>query len=321
MSDEPEKKLPQDKADPVAALNQPSDARFLASVLDHLEEGVYFVDLQRRITLWNRASETITGWSAQAVLGRRCADGILRHCDATGTILCGGDCPLLAAMNDGQTRTTEVFMLRSDGARIPVHVRVSPMRSDDGAISGCVEVFSNDASRLAVLEEMKHLHDAAMLDSLTGLPNRRFLLSRFPRVLEEAQMQSIPVAVLFIDLDHFKSINDTFGHDWGDEVLRIAATTLRGNLRSLDVIARWGGEEFVIVAPNMMAAELTGFSERLRALIERCEIGRPAHSIAVTASIGCTLAGADEGWEAVTARADRLMYESKRSGRNRVTQG
>lgn len=302
-------------------IEDPPRAEFLSSVLDHLDEGVYFVDPQRTITLWNRAAETITGWSAESVLGRRCADGILSHCDENGTRLCESGCPLAASMGDGKSRTAQVFMLRHDGARIPVHVRAMAMRDARGVINGCVEVFSDDSGRLAVLEEIQHLRDDAMKDPLTGLPNRRFLLSRLPRIFGESNAQSGPVAVIFVDLDHFKQINDTYGHELGDEVLRVAAATLRSNLRSLDVIARWGGEEFVVVAPDLDADKLGAFAERLRALLAQCEIGRPAFDIRVTASIGCTIAGRDEPWTEVTARADRLMYDSKGSGRNRVTQG
>lgn len=295
---------------------------FLLSVLDQLDQGVYFVDCQRRITLWNRAAETITGWPAGAVIGRRCADGVLRHCDETGHILCGCGCPLLAAMSDGQERSTQAFLLHRSGARIPVHVKASVLRDEEGNIVGSVEVFSNNSGQLASLEELGHLRNAAMMDPLTSLPNRRFLDERrTARVLEEARHLGQPAALLFIDLDHFKRINDTYGHEMGDEVLRVAATTLRSNLRPLDLIARWGGEEFVIVATGLAEESLRLFAERLRSLVERCEIGRPTHDLRVTASIGCTVAREGETWSELTARADRLMYESKERGRNRVTLG
>jgi diguanylate cyclase (GGDEF)-like protein/PAS domain S-box-containing protein len=298
-----------------------NDERVLVSILDQLEEGVYFVDSERRITLWNRAAETITGWPAESVVGLRCADGILRHCDGAGKVLCGSGCPMLAAMTDGEARTAEIFMLRRDGARVPLHVRVAAIKGDDGTINGCVEVFRNDSERSQVLEEIQQLRDAAMLDSLTGLPNRRFLFERLDRMMAEAHARSIPIGVLFVDIDHFKNINDTYGHEWGDEVLRVATSTLRSNLRAHDVIARWGGDEVLIVAPDLGGDGLRSFAERLRALIERCEVGRPEVNIRITASVGCTAAAPSEEWTSVTSRADRLMYESKRRGRNRVTQG
>lgn len=296
-------------------------AGFLASVLDHLEEGVYFVDRERRITLWNRGAEEITGWPSDAVLGRRCSEGVLRHCDSSGAILCGSGCPLLAAMDAAEPRSAEAFMLRRDGARIPVRIRVKPMFGSAGEVTGCVEVFSNDSDRLSVLEEMEELRDQALLDPLTDLPNRRFLDSRLPGMFERSRPGGAPFGLLFIDLDHFKAVNDTFGHAMGDEVLRVSAATIRSNLRSVDLIARWGGEEFVVVVPHPDAAQFQKLSERLRVLIEQCEIGRPQHDIRVTASIGGTLAHPRERWEEVAARADELMYTSKRNGRNRVTHG
>jgi diguanylate cyclase (GGDEF)-like protein/PAS domain S-box-containing protein len=297
-----------------------SGADLLTAVLDHLDEAVYLVDTDRRITLWNKAAEAITGWASAEVVGRRCADGILRHCNEEGSILCGAGCPLLAAMDDGESRNAQVFMLRRDGARIPVHVRVAAMKNSTGSIDGCIEVFSSDASRDAVIDEIRELRDQAMMDALTGLPNRRFLLSRLTRILDSASRNSEPVAVLFIDLDHFKGINDGFGHEIGDEALRVIGATLRGNLRAGDLVARWGGEEFLILAPGLSGEALFTFAERIRALVERCEIGRPKH-VSVTASIGCTTARLGETWSGLVARADALMYESKKKGRNRVTQG
>src|SRR5512140_1326105 len=121
-----------------AMVAEQSQAEFLASVLDHLDEGVYFVDLERRIALWNRAAETITGWPVASVLGRRCADGVLGHCDGDGNILCGSGCPLVAAMGDGESRTARAFMLRRDGVRVPVRVRAMAIRDAQGTVHGCV---------------------------------------------------------------------------------------------------------------------------------------------------------------------------------------
>lgn len=165
----------------------------------------------------------------------------------------------------------------------------------------------------------------AATDPLTGLYNRRYAMSHAARILREAAAAGRPVAVLIGDLDHFKRINDTWGHAAGDAVLVEIAARLRANLRGADVLARLGGEEFLIVMPETDAAQAGPAAAR----ICRCVSGRPvvleggARTVPVTMSIGVASthpgSGRQETVEALIDRADRALYASKAAGRNQIT--
>lgn len=289
------------------------------SLLESLFDGVYYVDRDRRITVWNSAAERISGFSKAEVLGHCCGDNILRHVDEQGHELCLEGCPLAACMHDGKVRETNIYLHHKQGHRVPATVRVSPVRDDRGAITGCVEVFSDNSSAQQIISELESLKKEVYLDPLTGTGNRRYGEMILATRLFEWKSHGVPFGVIFLDIDHFKSFNDRYGHKIGDEVLIMAGKTITNLLRRMDVVARWGGEEFVIVLQNITADFLVSAAERLRRFIEKSFLMVGDEQLAVTASLGATLAQVDDTLESIVERADRLMYVSKTSGRNRVS--
>jgi two-component system cell cycle response regulator len=163
------------------------------------------------------------------------------------------------------------------------------------------------------------LEHAALTDGLTGMQNRRFFDDALREYLDEFRRIRRPVGLMIIDLDHFKKINDTHGHDVGDMVLREVAACLQGMTRFHDVVARLGGEEFAIVAPNMNEDSLLGFSERLRDAIAALAIENENAILRVTASIGVAVWNGKETADELYRRADGHLYQAKRTGRNRVS--
>jgi diguanylate cyclase (GGDEF)-like protein len=128
--------------------------------------------------------------------------------------------------------------------------------------------------------------------------------------------------LLFCDIDHFKSLNDTFGHNLGDNVLRMIAQTLRANIRETDTMGRWGGEEFLIILQDIDAESLLMIGEKLLNLVRKSHLTLPdRHILSATVSIGGTLVRKNDTVDSVVDRADRLMYQSKVSGRDRITIG
>jgi two-component system, cell cycle response regulator len=164
------------------------------------------------------------------------------------------------------------------------------------------------------------LRDQATTDPLTGLPNRRTLVETLDRELERSRRVEAACAVVFVDLDHFKRVNDTHGHAAGDAVLREAASAMRATLRPYDVVGRFGGEEFVVVLPGCDAAGAQAAAERLRVSIAATAVAVGETTLRVTCSLGVAVGGAhSEGdREALLAAADAALYEAKKSGRNRV---
>ncbi|MGQ9894824.1 MAG: GGDEF domain-containing protein [Roseiflexus sp.] len=198
-------------------------------------------------------------------------------------------------------------------------VRVTPIRDAQGAIIGAVEVFSDISPQKVVQEELERMRALALLDPLTGIGNRRFIESNTYSLLEELRRYGWSFGVILIDIDHFKAVNDTFGHLVGDEILKMVARTLLHNIRTFDIVGRWGGEEFVVIARNVDSALLRSLAERLRILVEKSSLPVANEVVYVTISMGAALARWNDTPVTLLDRADQMLYLSKQSGRNRVS--
>ncbi|MEN6408548.1 MAG: diguanylate cyclase [Anaerolineaceae bacterium] len=297
-----------------------SDEKRLRRILDHLYDGVYVVNLKRQIQLWNRASEEISGFSASEVLGKCCADNILQHVDAEGNSLCSAMCPLAKTMADGQPRENEVYLRHKSGHRVPVHVRVTPLLDDAGAIIGAVEIFNDNTSQIAFRRRLEEITNIAMKDPLTGLTNRRYMELEISRHLAQYQRKEIgEFGVLFIDLDNFKGINDTFGHEAGDLVLKMVSQTLANSLRQRDLLGRWGGDEFIAIIDGVDTEQLAVIANRACVLTSTTWQSFNGVPCSPTISIGVTLVHPGDTQDCLLRRADEAMYQSKKAGRNQIT--
>ncbi len=296
-----------------------ADPSFLSRVLDNVSDGVYFVDTERTIIYWSKGSEAISGFDSASVVGRHCYENILGHVDKEGNRLCHNGCPLAASMADGEERNAEVFLHHRDGHRVPINVRVVPMKNENGEVIGAVETFHDDTARAEALERAEQMEEMAYIDALTRVGNRRFAEFVIADRLGEWKRYKWSFALLFIDVDHFKKINDVHGHALGDQVLTMVARTIQGVARAHDFIGRWGGEEFVMVIAGADESGLISAAERVRSLVENSGLRADTAEIAVTVSIGATVPEPDDSLETLIARADERMYRSKAAGRNCVT--
>jgi diguanylate cyclase (GGDEF)-like protein/PAS domain S-box-containing protein len=295
---------------------------FYKDLVDNLYDGVYFVDRDRTITYWNHGAERITGYAAEHVVGRACRDNLLCHVTANGTQLCLSGCPLSACMADGHPREAEVFLHHADGHRVPVLVRAAPLRDSHGQILGAVETFSNSLALIDTRHELHELRRQHQTDPLTEVASRVFVEGRLHGVLAENAETGGTAGLLFIDVDHFKAVNDRFGHLIGDQMLRMVAATLRHNMRATDLVGRWGGEEFVAVLYDVASEpQLFAIAEKLRHLVASSSLDAGAASVSVTVSIGATLLRPGDDPAGAIHRADELMYQSKQAGRNTVSLG
>lgn len=288
------------------------------TLLDSVFEGVYYVDRERRITFWNRGAEELTGYSSAEVLGRRCMDGILKHVDDSGCSLCLGPCPLLRTMLDGRPREAQLYLHHREGHRLPVGVRTAPIVDPAGAIVGGVEVFRNRMTAPSSAAELEEFRRRAQYDELTALANRRSLDLQLKAKLDDMKRFEWPFGVLLIDIDHFKSVNDTYGHLVGDQCLKVVARTLSKSVREKDITGRWGGEEFLVIVPVLHSSELRALAERLRVLIQASTVP-DCPDVHLSISIGASLARYGDTFEELLKRADALLYRSKDEGRNRVS--
>jgi diguanylate cyclase (GGDEF)-like protein len=165
----------------------------------------------------------------------------------------------------------------------------------------------------AVIRELAAL---ARMDELTGLANRRYFDERAEIELDRSRRHQLPLALMMVDIDRFKSINDQGGHSAGDRVLQHVAQTLGQRLTRMDIVARYGGEEFVLLLPSMNGAQAVALAESIRLDVAALQV----HSTTVTVSIGVTEFGASDDLSSMLERGDQALYQAKHSGRNRVVQ-
>jgi len=298
----------------------PSDPNFYKDLLDHMSDGVYFVDCNRRILYWNEQAFRLTGYKPEEVMGRSCQDEILCHVDGTGKQLCREGCPLTATIKDGASREAQVFLRHKQGRRLPVLVRVQPILGKDGTIVGAVEIFTDETARLAEERKTKEMERLAFLDQLTQMPNRRYLEMSVKTALTEYQVHHDPFGVLVIDLDWFKRINDASGHAIGDQALQEAGKTLVGALRTSDIVGRWGGDEFLAVVRHVDVDILARLAERCCMLVGQTSmVSEDGERMALSVSVGGAVAIREDSADSLIKRADELMYRSKGAGRGRAS--
>lgn len=213
---------------------------FFERLVESVTDGIYYVNSAKEITFWNKGAERITGYQRQEVMGMPCSKNILRHIDHEGRELCIEGCPLQDTMKDGKIREVDVFLHHRDGHRVPVSVRSSPMENEEGEIIGAVEIFTDNSSRYDIIKEIEELRQEVYLDQLTGVGNRKYADMNMQKCMDEFISLNIPFSVIFLDIDNFKKFNDNYGHNIGDQVLKMVGKTISNILRRLDVVCRWG---------------------------------------------------------------------------------
>jgi diguanylate cyclase (GGDEF)-like protein len=165
------------------------------------------------------------------------------------------------------------------------------------------------------------LEKLSFLDCLTQLANRRYLEMELDSRISEKKRYDTDFGIVFMDIDFFKRVNDTYGHGVGDRVLKTVARTFLNTARPSDLMGRWGGEEFIGIIKRVDEEGLRSAAERVRALVEKSHLRENGLTLKVTVSIGGTLAGKTDTADSIVKRADALLYQSKQNGRNRCTIG
>ncbi len=285
------------------------------ALLENISDGVYVVDKERRIVYWNPSAERITGFSAKDVLGSHCWENILMHVDLDGNRLCLNSCPLSETICSGEPREIKAYLRHKEGYRLPIIIKTIPIINTDGKSAGAAEIFREDISATSFHEEIEELRKSALIDTITNLPNRRYTQEVLESRFAEFKRNGWEFGLLFLDIDNFKTINDRYGHDCGDRVLKTVAQTIGHNLRGADFAGRWGGDEFLIVMPRIVIEELQKVAERIRVLISQ-SILEGTYRVSATVSIGGCIVSKGETLDSLIQRADKAMFDCKEAGRN-----
>jgi diguanylate cyclase (GGDEF)-like protein/PAS domain S-box-containing protein len=275
-------------------------------------DAVACTDISGNITFLNLVAETMTGWSLQEATGRPMAEAC-RILNATSH----ESIPNPMEMAVGQNRIVHLpsncVLVRRDGFEIPIEDSVAPIHDREGHATGAVIVFRDVSEARAMALQIAH---SAEHDFLTGLPNRMLFNDRVSQAIALAPRHLKKVAVLFLDLDGFKHINDSLGHPVGDKLLQSIAKRLVDCVRNSDTVSRQGGDEFVVLLSDVEQSEDTAITARrmLQAVAEAHSIDQ--HDLHVTTSIGVSVYP-DDGPDAETLikNADTAMYQAKENGR------
>ncbi len=277
-------------------------------------EGVYGVDFDGNCTFCNPVALRLLGYrDVSEVLGKNMHD-LVHHVSPEASHV-SRMCNLKSYQNGMPSHDENDFFCRADGHCIPVEYRCHPLYSE-GKVMGAVVTFSDITERKRTQEQIWH---QANYDALTGVPNRNLFHDRLDQAVSQANRSMGQVALLFMDLDGFKEVNDKLGHDAGDILLKEAAQRLMTCVRASDTVARIGGDEFTVILPHVKEA---GEADAVAAkILDR--LREPFHlqgqDVFVSASIGIALYPADADGSAVLVKhADTAMYRAKDSGKNRV---
>jgi diguanylate cyclase (GGDEF)-like protein/PAS domain S-box-containing protein len=281
--------------------------------LNSIGDAVLSTDFRGRVIFLNKIAEQMTGW-AQCDAAGRVLDEIFVLVDAQTREPV--PCPAMRAIIENQTVSlgNKNLLIRNDGAEIAIENSASPIHDTSGGVVGAVMV-AHDVTRAR--EQADKLVRLALYDSLTGLPNRTLLVDRLGQALERAHRNGNAVSLMFLDLDRFKSVNDSQGHTIGDALLQAVAGRLVSCVRHSDTVCRYGGDEFVILLADMADdSDAARCADKIIALIAApFDIGR--HQLRVGASIGVANYPEHAGEPGLLIKyADIAMYQAKFSGRN-----
>jgi diguanylate cyclase (GGDEF)-like protein/PAS domain S-box-containing protein len=291
-------------------------ARWAQHILTCIGDAIISTDVSGKITYLNPAAERMTGWSVHEALGLPMAE-VMRIIDVPS---CGFGQSLPEAAIE---RNAEVdlaanrILVRRDGIKTAIEDSVAPIRDQEGRATGAVIVFR--ALTEEALARTLRISRLAQYDCLTGLPNRLLLNDRLGRAIALSTRHRRPLAVLFVDLDHFKDVNDTAGHAVGDRVLQVMAKRMQASVRSSDTVSRYGGDEFVVLLSEIDQPEsLMPVARKILTAVEVPHNLTP-HVFRITASIGVSFFPQDgQDGESLIQNADAAMYCAKQNGGNRV---
>jgi len=288
------------------------------ATLASIGDAVITTDLSGAITYLNPVAERLTGWTVAEALGEP-LDGVLPLIAEASRV------PIMHrvahCLDEGRTIDLEdgVLLLRRDGTEVPVGDSAAPLADPAGKTIGVVLVMQDESEKRRVGRRLTY---EATHDSLTGLINRREFDRRLARIVSDLTSTDSEQAMVMLDLDHFKEVNDSGGHDAGDALLRDLGPLLARTLRRRDTLARLGGDEFGILLENCPLDTAVHIAEGVRLAVEHARFTFDGVAFTITASIGLIpMTSGSGGMAAVMRAADAACYDAKTSGGNRVHRG
>jgi diguanylate cyclase (GGDEF)-like protein/PAS domain S-box-containing protein len=280
--------------------------------LNSIGDAVICTDISGNITFLNLVAVRMTGWSVDEAAGRPLSE-VFRVLDATSRMTTPNPMEMAVRQNRTMHLPSNRILIQRDGREIPIEESVAPIHDREGQATGVVIVFRDVSSTQTMAVQMAH---SAHHDYLTGLPNRKLLNDRVSHAIASARRTMKKVAVLFLDLDGFKHINDSLGHSIGDRLLQSIAKRLVDSVRGTDTVSRQGGDEFVVLLSEVEGLESAATTARRLLQVGTEPHAIDQHDLHVTACIGVSIYP-DDGLDVETLikNADTAMYQAKENGR------
>ncbi|MEM9354385.1 MAG: diguanylate cyclase [Planctomycetota bacterium] len=288
-------------------------------LVDSLRDGVVFVDNESRITMWSVGAERLTGIPRDAAVGKAFLPELLGMKNELRRPITESACPLRRSIESGSRLSQKVIIRERPGNDTEIQLTVTPVPGKDGAPLGAT-LLLEDLQQLASLEQQcDQLNTEVTQDPMTKVANRGEFDRMLALFIESHQQSRLPCSLIMTDIDRFKSINDTFGHQAGDEAIITLAKLLKANCRSGDLVARYGGEEFAVLCADCGTADAARRAEDMRVRLSEIEhdcLGGKQ----ITASFGVTEVQPGDTPETMLRRSDRALLMAKEQGRNQVVQ-
>lgn len=287
-------------------------------LLESLYHGFYIASTDGCVQVWNHGCEELIGISHDQVIGEPALGGHIKYRKQSGQELGINESPIRLAIETGRNQSSELEIRRSDGNWLSVEVQTLPLIDAAGKLRGVAEIF-RDASGGREKGHYRDLRLMASRDALTHVANRGELKKRLDHEFHDCKERDFeePFSIIFLDVDHFKKCNDTYGHAAGDEVLISVARLLQHEMYSGELVARYGGEEFVVLCPETSIDSAYQKAERLRKALEKATVVK-SDEFKITASFGVAELEPTDEPDDVLQRADKALYVSKHQGRNRT---
>ena len=303
-------------------MNKSSLEKFISdnalSLAEEALSGFILLDENREILFFNEEAEKLTGYKKEEMLHHICPETPLRHLNPQGIPLCSTLCPVKKIFATGERIDTLIVLHRKDGKKLPVRARFVPIK-ENGKVVLVAEYFASlDAEEKNDQEVLASLAFYAGHDFLTKLPNRLSFENFLQGRIDDFHLHHQNAYIIYMDIDDFKSVNDTFGHEAGDLVLKAVGEATSSFTSSLFMFSRLGGEEFGVsgICENERIAY--DISKKILSHINDLRIFYQGHTLKITASLGLTMLREGDSVSSLLSRSDSLMYRAKHEGKNRI---
>ena len=275
--------------------------------LENLPVALYVVDRERRILLWNRSAENMTGFKRLDVVGRPADDRILLHCDQTGKLLKSEECPISLAMKDGKAHSAELYVRHKAGHRLKVQIDSLAILDDFGAVTAAVECLNEMPPLPANDRHRLNLASHGCLDPSTGLINHGMSQTQLRESLGMLKDHGLRFGVLWIEVQGLIKIAMKDGREAADDLISAVAHTLAHELGSSIVLGRWGEDQFIAIVPDCTSVELEQIAQKVRRVVGVSEINWWGDPLSVVVTVGRAMAEAGEDAQSLLERARRAV--------------